>query len=275
MVRVRLPEQDGSVLAGTAPRTRPELAAHYRSPRIAAIVGAYWLTVLVAMLASPVGETVAAEASPDQASATGVNGKVKSSTGFFVSKDGVVLTTAHGIADCKIISVWPNGTEARSAHLIASDQRLDIAVLSTDGPTPRYAAAAGRAYLNVGEPVVAIGLGVHVKEPLLPVIIEGSFAGDGRTPAGDPVLLIHASVPRGASGAPVLDAAGSLIGMVIGYYADRPNLGVVRSFGDITNFLAQNGVAMARNGPVVKSSRLLNDLLVNMSVLVQCAAVHM
>src|SRR5215469_6221632 len=134
----------------------------------------------------------------------------------------------------------------RTARLIAADRRLDVALLSTDGPAPRYAVAAERTRPRIGEPVVALGLGVHVSGPLIPVIIEGSFAGVGRTPAGDPVFVIHAKIPDGASGGSVVDADGSLIGMVIGYYADRPDLGVVRSLPDIADFLWRHGARLGR-----------------------------
>ena len=155
--------------------------------------------------------------------------------------------------------------------MIAADRRLDVALLSTDGPAPRYAVAAERTRPRIGEPVVALGLGVHVSGPLIPVIIEGSFAGVGRTPAGDPVFVIHAKIPDGASGGSVVDADGSLIGMVIGYYADRPDLGVVRSLPDIADFLWRHGARLGRGAAGEAGSAPLNDRLVAMSALVQCA----
>jgi S1-C subfamily serine protease len=212
-----------------------------------------------------------AKTPPQQPPATGGSGKVKSSTGFFISQDGLLLTSAHGVEGCAAISVWPHGGATRRARLIAADQRLDVALLSTDSPVPRYAAAPERGSPRIGEQIVALGFGVHVKEPLIPVIIEGSFAGDGRTPSGDPIFVIHAKVPEGASGGSVVDANGSLIGMVIGYYADEPDMGVVLSIGDIAEFLGRRGIWLAP-GPLLDSrSERLNDFLVNMSALIQCA----
>ena len=233
----------------------------------AAALGAYCFAATLSLL---LGEAAAATTKPQQPPAIGDSGKVRSSTAFFVSQDGLLLTSAHGVAGCATISIWPSGRSARKARLIAVDSRLDVAHLSTNGPAPRYAAALGRSSPRVGDPIVALGLGVHVTGPLIPVIIEGSFAGDGRTPAGDPVFLIHARVPDGASGGSVVDANGSLIGMIIGYYVDQPDLGVVISIGEIADFLGQHGVWLVRSAPLDAGPERLNDLLVDMSALVQC-----
>jgi hypothetical protein len=69
----------------------------------------------------------------------------------------------------------------------------------------------------------ALGYGVSVKRPLTPVLIRGLLARGAGTPSGAPILTIHAKVPEGASGGLVIDSAGSLVGMIMGYYADEPN----------------------------------------------------
>ena len=60
-----------------------------------------------------------------------------SGTGFFVSRDGFLVTSAHVIAGCASISAWPSDGTERPSYVIASNQRLDLALLWADGAPAR------------------------------------------------------------------------------------------------------------------------------------------
>ena len=198
------------------------------------------------------------------------NGRVKSGTGFFISRHGFLVTSAHVVTGCDDVAVWPGGIEQHEAQIVAADLRRDIALLSTEGETADIALASDPPH--VGEATFGLGFGVIVKQPRTAMLSRGVFVGDGVTPTGDPVLVIQARVPEGASGGPVLVADGSLVGMVIGYYTDRPDLGVVLPSADIDAFLGEHSLALVRGRATAGAIRSPRDVLLRISALVQCVA---
>jgi S1-C subfamily serine protease len=207
---------------------------------------------------------------PTAAPAVNAAGRVKTGTGFFVSRHGFLVTSAHVVTGCGGVAVWAGGIEQRDASTVAADLRRDIALLSTEGEVADIAAASDRSTPHVGETTFGLGFGVVAKHPRTAMLTRGVLVGDGATPAGDPVLVIQARVPEGASGGPVLDADGSLVGMMIGYYTERPNLGVVVSTGDIDTFLAAHGLALVRGPEIAGAAPSPRDVLLKISALIQC-----
>ena len=82
-------------------------------------------------------------------------GDVWSGSGFFVSKEGHVLTNNHVIENCSTIRVFSGQATPVEAREIARDITNDLALLST-GLTPNRVAAP-RAGSRLGEYVVAFG----------------------------------------------------------------------------------------------------------------------
>jgi hypothetical protein len=251
-------------------RTKPDRGNHgatHRRERQATGSGAgLWLAVFLLLLSSLGGVAIV------QATAAAANaaGRVKTGTGFFVSHAGFLVTSAHVVAGCGGVAVWGGGIERRDSYIVATDLRRDIALLSTGGEATDIAATSDRSSPDVGEATFGLGFGVFAKQPRTPVFSRGIFVGDDVTPTGDPVLVIRARVPEGASGAPVLDADGSLVGMIIGYFTERPNLGVVVPSADIDAFLAAHGLVLTRGGAITGVASSPDDLLLKISALVQC-----
>lgn len=154
-------------------------------------------------------------------------GLVKSGTGFFVSREGLLLTSAHVVTGCHDISIWARDGVQRRARIVAKDVMRDIALLATGSHSPRYYALGGRGSAPVGEEVFTLGFGVIPAEPLKPIVTAGNFAGDSRAPRGNRILVIRARLHAGNSGGAVIDAAGSLLGMVIGREQTWPEFGVL------------------------------------------------
>ena len=210
------------------------------------------------------------DATSNRAPAANPRGLVKSGTGFFVSQDGLLLTSAHVVSGCATISVWPSDNRAYRISVVAVDRRRDLALLATGVAAPQFAAAPRRWRPWAGERVAVLGFGVYADRPLEPVLMRGGVAGDATAPGGKRAFVIHAKVFQGTSGGLVLDEHGSLVGMVVGYYADRRNLAVVVSNIAIADFLAAQGVRLSppqtQGGPPPPVDRLL----LGASALVQC-----
>jgi S1-C subfamily serine protease len=197
--------------------------------------------------------------------------RVKSGTGFFVTGDGYVITSGHVVAGCPGISVWSRQGSEGTGKIVALNPRLDIALISTGGGAPGYATTSDRPVPRAGEPVFTLGYGVVVKDPHKAVLTSGTVAGGGTNPDGDPVLVLRARFSQGTSGGAVVDARGALLGMVIGYYTDRPGLGVALPMADIETFLSANGLRLSPNDRTRNAPRSPQANLAAISVFIQCS----
>ena len=83
--------------------------------------------------------------------------KKLSGTGFFISKEGRVLTNYHVVKGCKKLSIdMPSGSEV-SASVVTKDERDDLAILSTDREANSVAQFRVGASPQIGENVVVYG----------------------------------------------------------------------------------------------------------------------
>lgn len=194
--------------------------------------------------------------------------RFKSGSGFFISRDGDLVTSAHVVTGCPSISVWGSDGRQRAGSVLATDDALDIALLRAPGSTTDYARASELIEPSIGTAVFVLGYGVIVSDPRRPVAANGTYLGSDMALNGVRVLAIHARLQRGQSGGPVVDADGGLLGMVMGRVTETPSRGVVLPAGDIQAFLSFQGKhlsigqADARGAP--------SKLLPAITVLVQC-----
>jgi S1-C subfamily serine protease len=177
------------------------------------------------------------------------------------------------VAGCHAISLWPASGQEQPAHILASDARIDIALLST-GDLGSAASTHAASNPQPGEPVSTIGFGVRRSQPREAVVTDGTVIGEAMSDAGNQILLIEASLPEGNSGGPVIDVWGSLVGVVTGRDAARPDLGVAAPSSQIDQFLLRQGIGPMSNFPGEGRPADRATLLKAMSVLVQCAPGH-
>lgn len=179
-----------------------------------------------------------------------------SGTGFFVSREGHLLTNAHVVSDCSAIDVnGPNGLVP--ARLVAKDVSNDLALLKTE-ITPLKVAAV-RSGVRLGEAVAVFGY------PL-----SGMLSTSGNFTLGNVTALtglsddtryyqISAPVQPGNSGGPLVDANGNFIGVVtaklnalkvmVATNGDIPqNVNFAIKGSTASTFLESNGVAFATGG---------------------------
>lgn len=223
------------------------------------------IPVLLALLAGLAGSALAGSPSGGDGAAAG---RVKSGTGFFVSRDGFLVTSAHVVAGCRGVSVWgPDGTE-RPSYTIASDPRLDLALLWVDGRRLGPSAVAAHGPRRAGEELFTLGFGIFATTPLRPVLVEGSLVGDSTAEPGNRILVIRAKLHAGNSGGAVLAGDGSLVGMIVGSDKAHPDLGVAVPSRDIEALLSTYGIALPKEDPAGNA----RDFLGAISVLIQCSA---
>jgi S1-C subfamily serine protease len=194
--------------------------------------------------------------------------QVRSGTGFFITPDGTILTSAHVVKDCREIAVFPPLGGRVVASLRVSSASLDIALLTLPDVGVRYVVPNGIREPAIGTPVRTVAYGVKRDAPEQPIRLAGTVIG--RDDARPPLLVIDVQVEQGTSGAPMLDATDALAGVVIGRYTDTPEKGVMVSAAAVRSFLATHGIRLPppREPELPQVSQ--SEILRNTTLLVQC-----
>lgn len=167
---------------------------------------------LVRRLCVAVGAAVLAPAGAAQALPLGA-GLEAHATGVFLNSGGDVLTAHHAVSDCGDIFVVKDGKVVR-ASLAASDEALDLAVLRT-ALTPFLSATfvSGPEVKAGRQAVFAESYNVLQRMPDRARTLFNAFAEPAT--AGNEDLSLISSARPGASGSPVLGAAGLMLGVVV------------------------------------------------------------
>ena len=163
-------------------------------------------------------------------------------SGFYVTRSGHVLTNAHAVEHCQEVRIAPSGV----AQVQALDRESDLALL-LDNADREYLPATfreGRG-IRTGASVIAVGY------PLQGLVSSGPSITDGIVSAtaglGDNRRMFQMTAPiqPGSSGGPVLDAAGSVVGVAT---ATLDAIAVARATGAIpqnVNFAVNAGTVRA------------------------------
>jgi serine protease Do len=161
-----------------------------------------------------------------------------SGTGSVISRDGLILTNNHVIADgnsgrpFKTLQVYfkPEPTTGNaqrdlrkpySATVVARDTDLDLALLRVTGAPAnlRPVAFARSADVSVGEAVAAIG---HPKGGGLWTLTTG-YISSSRNFGHKEMFQSEASLNPGNSGGPLLDERGNLVGVNTAIIRETPD----------------------------------------------------
>ncbi len=163
-------------------------------------------------------------------------------SGFVVSSQGHVLTSAHVVDDCRDVRV-KRASRVTKASTLASDPDTDLALLKLpDGGGASASWRAGRG-MRPGDTIVVTGY------PLSGLLTQMNVTRGNVSALSGPrndlrLFQITAPVQPGNSGGPVLDASGNVVGVVVG---KLDAIEVARVTGD----MPQN-VNFAIHGPVAR-----------------------
>lgn len=139
-----------------------------------------------------------------------------SGSGFFVSRDGHLLTNHHVIDGCTRVSVKPSSAPRHlPANVIGADKIDDLAVLEYSGRTKSVAKFRKPLDMQVGDKVAVIGHPLHGLVAIKPIFVTGKvrkFQEERLARMGR--FAIDADIRRGNSGGPVIDDRGYVVGVV-------------------------------------------------------------
>jgi len=141
-------------------------------------------------------------------------------TGFFVDNDRLV-TAAHVLAGGPgTIEVVLAGGRTLEARLEREDRWLDLAVIRTIGSGIDPLITGDVTRLEEGDPLLVVGNPVGLDFS----VVSGIVSRSERCLMGVSYLQIDSGIHAGNSGGPVLDADGSVVGVVVMTLLDAPNL---------------------------------------------------
>lgn len=147
--------------------------------------------------------------------------QVSGGTGFFVSKDGLILTNKHVVEDAEAqYSVLMNDGKTLEVKVLARDPLQDIAILKAEGENFNSIPLGNSDLINIGQEVIAIGnvlgefqntVSVGVVSGLNRTIVaQGSLSGPESLQG---LIQTDAAINPGNSGGPLLDLSGRAVGI--------------------------------------------------------------
>ncbi|MEO6014353.1 MAG: Do family serine endopeptidase [Devosia sp.] len=172
---------------------------------------------------------------------------VAAGSGFAISADGYIVTNNHVVQNAtKVTVVLDNGDE-KTATVIGTDERTDLAVIKIDGATDMPFVKFATETPRVGDWVVAVGnpfgFGGSVTAGIVSALgrdVQGSAYGD--------FLQIDAAINMGNSGGPAFNLNGDVVGVNSEIYSPNGgNVGIAfaipaKTVAQVTASLIQNGV---------------------------------
>ena len=133
------------------------------------------------------------------------------------ARDGLVLTALHTVEAAAELRVSVGGAPEVPARLVEADPALDLALLRASGPLgPATPLALRSSPLVPGDRVRMLGY-----PRLRAVAAEARVLDPSRRFAGARYLELAGQAEPGASGGPVIDAAGAVVGIVDVVLTDR------------------------------------------------------
>ncbi|MEJ1994968.1 MAG: trypsin-like peptidase domain-containing protein [Limibacillus sp.] len=147
-------------------------------------------------------------------------------TGFVYAEGGVIATAWHVVGVAKAIEVRLNDGRILPARLIAGDAASDIALLRVEADLTPLVLRQG--YPGLGEPVCALGNAFGLDLSVTCGVVSATKrSGIGFNPLED-FIQTDAAVNPGASGGPLLDAEGRVVGLLSAIFTKQSdaNIGV-------------------------------------------------
>ncbi len=157
-------------------------------------------------------------------------------SGFIIDKEGLIISTAHDLEGVRdIVVVLDDGSEVKG-RINKMDTDSDLALISIKSEVKsRISLEDSRNLPDNGEMVYFIGCPMNHQGMIQSGIIDGL----PRSVNGHPLWQVYMETLPGSSGSPVLDANGSLFGVIKGRYRGTDSRGFVITINTLMDFLSR------------------------------------
>jgi hypothetical protein len=172
------------------------------------------------------------------------NGKpIGQGSGFFVSKDGLVVTNYHVIAEgSSAVVKLPDGAFYVVDGMQAFDKARDVAVIKAHGKNFQPLTLGDSDRVQVGEEVVAIGNPLSLESTVSNGIVSAVRTVEDQ---GGKFLQITAPISPGSSGGPLFNMAGEVVGITTMYLKGGENLNFAIPINDAKRLLGVSSTKLS------------------------------
>ncbi len=234
-----------ALLLATAPTAAPAATAPTGVAPSAAPAGA----TVTRLDASDAVAAVAAAAEPSVVTIAATGGGQNASaggSGIVVSADGLILTTAVVAPSDTTYDILLADQHQTTARVMASDPAHGLVLLRAEATGLTPARIGTGAALAVGQLVVAVGspLGEFTDTVTAGIVsglgrsIDMRDPSTGRRVTLNGLVQTDAAINAGSSGGPLLDATGTVVGVIVTSAADGQGIGFAIPIGDALALLA-------------------------------------
>lgn len=147
-------------------------------------------------------------------------------SGIVLSKDGLVLTSEHVVANPRKIVVKLSGGKVCEARLVWGDSERDIALLRLVRPGALTPLPLGSSRASrIGEVVLALGNPLGLENSITSGIISGKHRSVRVSERQlEDIIQTDCAINPGSSGGPLLNVRGQVIGMTAFMAKDKNGL---------------------------------------------------
>ncbi len=171
-------------------------------------------------------------------------------SGFFISKDGYILSNSHVVSGADKIRVHLHDGRQLDAKLVGADRRSDVAVLKVEGNDFPFLSLGDSDAIQVGEWVIAIGTPFGLTETLTVGVVSAKGRNVGLTDYED-LIQTDAAINPGNSGGPLLNIDGKVIGITSSVFSQSGGyMGI--GFAVPINMAASIQNQLVKTGKVVR-----------------------
>jgi len=194
-----------------------------------------------------------------------------SGTGFFVSKNGHIISNHHVIEGCNTVKLTFKGKEV-SADVLASDKKNDLAILKADiTPSKVYSIAAEDASLL--EDIIIAGYPLGKKVSAAIKTSKGSITALAGYGDNYSEFQTDAALNQGNSGGPIMDQKGNVVGVAVANYGKQAgvesfNFGIKSS--TLKTFANANGLKFLPPNNRDLSNKDLGQLITEATIYLEC-----
>lgn len=134
-------------------------------------------------------------------------------TGYFVSRDGYLLTAAHVVSEASSINVLHSGRRL-PARIVRVDQANDVALLRVEGTFSALPITESRA-VKLGKQVFTVGFPNIGLQGVSPKLTKGEISSLSGIQDDPRHFQVSVPIQPGNSGGPLVDMTGNVLGMLV------------------------------------------------------------
>ena len=194
-----------------------------------------------------------------------------SGTGFFISKQGHIVTNQHVIDSCSSVKVNFSGKEY-DTQVISSDKMNDLAIIKTNmSPVKVFSIETEDASLL--EDVIIAGYPLGKKVSASIKTSKGSVTALAGYGDNFSEFQTDAAMNKGNSGGPIINQKGNVVGVAVAAYGKEQgvesfNFGIKAS--TLKTFVVSNGLKFLPSSKKELSNRDLGRLITDATVYLEC-----